>query len=294
MRILLAIDGSFAADRGRDLVASLPFREGDRLQILGVVPIHPDVVAGPWSTPVATGVGATENQASTAMRDALKLAEREIRCARGDLEIETVMLRGRPASVIVEIARQMPADMVVVGHRGAGRWETMLLGSVSAEVVDQAPCPVLVARDDELSSIILADDRSVQARSAESLLLDWPIFSGLPITVLTVADRGVASVEAECGAVASRLREAGLDASAEVRHGDPARQIIAAASAHGANLIVMGTRGQTGLQRLMLGSVARNVLLNAPCSVLVVRGGIGVAAPPHDRTEARETISPFG
>ena len=38
-------------------------------------------------------------------------------------------------------------------------------------------------------------------------------------------------------------------------------------------MIVVGTRGQTGLRRLILGSVARNVLLHAPCSVLVVRGG---------------------
>ena len=63
----------------------------------------------------------------------------------------------------------MAADLVVVGHRGHGRWESILLGSVSAEVVDHAPCPVLVARDERLGPIILADDRSSHARAAEQV-----------------------------------------------------------------------------------------------------------------------------
>jgi nucleotide-binding universal stress UspA family protein len=198
--------------------------------------------------------------------------------------------------MIIEEARQMPADLIVVGHRGAGRWESMLLGSVSAEVVDQAPCPVLVARDDGLGPVVLADDRSVYARRAESTLLDWPMFSGLAVSVVTVVERGESAdaLRAECDAAATRLREAGLYARAELREGDPAREIIAVAEVQQANLIVVGTRGQTGLRRLMLGSVARNVLLNAPCSVLVVRGGIGVAAPTLERAEEGELVSPFG
>jgi hypothetical protein len=54
------------------------------------------------------------------------------------------------------------------------------------------------------------------------------------------------------------------------------------------------TRGQTGLRRLLLGSVARNVLLHAPCSVMVVRGGIHTAAPTEERHEDRELVSPAG
>ena len=84
----------------------------------------------------------------------------------------------------------MGADLIVVGHRGMGRWESMLLGSVSAEVVDHAPCPVLVARDDQLGPIVLADDGSCHARMAECVVLQWPLFSGLPVTVVTVSEDG--------------------------------------------------------------------------------------------------------
>jgi nucleotide-binding universal stress UspA family protein len=68
-----------------------------------------------------------------------------------------------------------------------------------------------------------------------------------------------------------RLQEAGLEAVPERRDGDPAEQIVRAAESWEADLVVMGNHGRTGLRRLLMGSVARNVLLHAPCSVLIVR-----------------------
>ena len=80
-----------------------------------------------------------------------------------------VLARGRAASTIVDQAREMDADLVVVGHRGMGEWESRLLGSVSAEVVDHAPCPVLVVRNDQLGPIVLAVDGSPHAQAAEAI-----------------------------------------------------------------------------------------------------------------------------
>ncbi len=66
-----------------------------------------------------------------------------------------------------------------------------------------------------------------------------------------------------------------IDSSIAVRHvlleGDPAEQIVAHARQSGADLIVMGTQGRTGMERLLLGSVAEKVLRDATCSVLVVK-----------------------
>jgi nucleotide-binding universal stress UspA family protein len=296
VRILVAVDGSFAADRALDFVAALPWQEGDRVHVVSVIPSHVEIVGGPWAIVAPSSAVGSFADVVRIHQDALTKAGREIRTARADLAIESTLLHGRAASMIVEEARRMPADLIVVGHRGAGRWESMLLGSVSAEVVDHAPCPVLVARDEGLGPVVLADDRSAYARQAESVLLDWPMLAGLAVSVVTVVERGESAevLGAECDATATRLREAGLDAKAELREGDAARQIIAVADARQANLIVVGTRGQTGLRRLMLGSVARNVLLNAPCSVLVVRGGVGVAAASEDHVEEGELVSPFG
>ena len=69
------------------------------------------------------------------------------------------------------------------------------------------------------------------------------------------------------------LQRLAIDATADVREGEPADEIVRAAEEAGADLIVVGTRGMTGLRRLLLGSVARRVLYRAKCSVLIARAG---------------------
>ena len=53
--------------------------------------------------------------------------------------------------------------------------------------------------------------------------------------------------------------------------GDPATELVSHATEAGVDLIVMGTHGRTGVERLLMGSVAEKVLRDAPCSVLVVK-----------------------
>jgi nucleotide-binding universal stress UspA family protein len=80
-------------------------------------------------------------------------------------------------------------------------------------------------------------------------------------------------VRLEATTEAHRLVDAGLEATAFELEGDPSTEIVRFAATHDIATIVMGTRGHTGLTRLILGSTARNVLLHASCSVLVVRQG---------------------
>jgi general stress protein 26/nucleotide-binding universal stress UspA family protein len=70
---------------------------------------------------------------------------------------------------------------------------------------------------------------------------------------------------------ADSLAAAGLDAEPLVRHGDPRSVIVEEAKEWGADLIVLGSHGYTGLKRLLIGSVAQSVVSHAPCSVEVVR-----------------------
>lgn len=72
--------------------------------------------------------------------------------------------------------------------------------------------------------------------------------------------------------VTARAREAGVEASAHVRDGSPAEQIDDLARELGADLIVMGTRGLTGLPHVLLGSVAERTVRIASCPVLTVKG----------------------
>ncbi|HEX9044232.1 MAG TPA: universal stress protein [Candidatus Limnocylindrales bacterium] len=295
MRVLLAIDGSVSSDRARDLVAGIEWPEGTIIRVVAALERAPELTGVPWMAPVAPDESEVEGSLIRRYQTALEAAERALEATgRG---VQAILLRGRAASAVVEEARDFDADLIVVGNRGHGQFETMLLGSVSAEIVDQAPCPVLVARSTRIRSALLADDGSEGAEEAGELLASWPIFAGLRVTVTSVSEVAVPwsagmapglydqvmesysenvqearrEVAAIVSATADRLANAGLVTAVEVRDGDPATCLVKAATELGVDLVVCGTRGLTGLSRLLIGSVARNVLLHAPCSVLIVR-----------------------
>lgn len=168
----------------------------------------------------------------------------------------------------------------ILGRRSAGcrrrlRPATLLLGSVSAEVVDRAPCPVLVARRTSVGRAVLAVDGSPSARAAAHLVASWPAFDGVPIRVVAVAEAvrpwfvavtpaflapqrqaistGVADPAVEASEVAAEvvagLREAGREVAADVRRGRAAEEVIAAASESDAGMVVLGCRGRNATEQ---------------------------------------------
>ena len=78
-------------------------------------------------------------------------------------------------------------------------------------------------------------------------------------------------VEETLEARAAEMREAGLATRCRTEVGTPFEEIVLAAEEEGADLIVMGTHGWSGLDRLLLGSVADRVIRTAPCPVVTVR-----------------------
>ncbi len=295
MRVLVATDGSECAAVAVDLVAAIAWPPGSTIHVVEAVASGLAVFGGPWPPlpPVDTAT----------FDDAIRRqAEKHLDIARTRLmaagrSAETSVASGRPADVIVSLAEQTGADIVVVGSRGHGTLESMLLGSVSAEVVDRAHVPVLVARGSAIERVAYAWDGSACAEQAAHALMDWGVFAASEIHVISVADAAlpwwadvdtvgeevVAAAYEEAAEpsrtqheqlardMANRLQEAGLEARPERRDGDPAEQIVNVAESWEADLVVMGTHGRTGLRRLLMGGVARNVLHHAPCSVLIVR-----------------------
>jgi nucleotide-binding universal stress UspA family protein len=310
MRVLVALDGSPAGDVARQLVDSVSWPTGTSVRLITVVPDIVAMYTGPWFEPVLPpDAPELETELVAHQRAMLEAA----RTALGErLAVDAVVRRGRAGTAIVDEASSFGADLVVMGARGHGVWAAALLGSVSAEVVDHAPCPVLVARTPTLERIVLAEDGSEGASRAREFLVRCQGFGRLPTRVVGVAWApvpwqsgispvlGGAAAEAHHEAIRearSHLEDAAhatLDALAaatsegtlEVRVGDPAGEIVRAATDWGASLIVTGSRGRTGLRRVLLGSVARNVLHHASCSVLVVRT---VHAEPGAASESAAT-----
>ena len=161
--------------------------------------------------------------------------------------------------------------------------------------------------------MIFATDGSVPSAAAEAVLSTWPIFERLPIHVVSVADvaepwhtgiaptmyrqvieahaTDLAEAKAEHTRIAedmtARLRALGRQAEAAVRNGDAAAEIIAAAAEVHAGLVVIGSRGRTGLASAMLGSVARNVLHGSAASVLVATNPKSPAPTGPSQTATR-------
>lgn len=88
--------------------------------------------------------------------------------------------------------------------------------------------------------------------------------------------------------LAARLDlDPGLDIEYRVADGDPAEEVVSEARVLGADLIVMGTHGRTGLSRLLMGSVAEAVLRRAPCPVLTLKAPF-LAGPEEEVATAGE------
>lgn len=293
MRVLVAYDGSAGAEQAVALAGALRWPADTTLTVAAVVE-RPIQQLG-----LPSGVTATP-EIDTLIREHHHetVSEAARRLGWDSLEAEGVVLDGRPATALLEEAGRVRADLIIAGSRGRGRVASLVLGSVSAELVDNAACPVLVARTGRVSRVVLAVDDSVPAAAAESLVADWAIFDGLPIHVLSVTDmmepvqfgrlarpeyRQAAAEHAAYFAeaqenhlriateAAERLRDGGRDADPAMRTGGAADEILDYTAETGVDLIVMGSQGRTGMARIVLGSVARNVLHGSRISVLIVR-----------------------
>jgi len=313
MRVLLAVDGSASSDAARELVASIGWPEGTCIRVVAIV--EPVALAIVGALPYRVG-DVDESETTSTLRAILDQAEASLEApGRG---VESRLLRGRAASVIVEEATEFRAELIVVGSRGLGRLEAMLLGSVSAEVVDHAPCPVLVARGRSIGRVLLAVDGSASARLAvdhlageghrhlgqvEVMTVAPRISAPASVTAMDLSDavlRSQAEVVAEsrgcaegtAAAAAEQLIRDGFAVRWSISTGDAAHEIIEAASSFGCDLVVMGSRGLTGLQRILLGSVARNVLLHTRASVLIVREPIRARLPERRRVAENRRAEP--
>jgi nucleotide-binding universal stress UspA family protein len=291
MRVLIALDGSAGADEAVALAHAMVWPDQSRLRIVSVVEQDAWIPSLPRVPEIAPALEAE-------IVAYLEAKQRQIvELFSPTHEVETVIRRGRPATAILKEASDFEADVVMVGSRGHGTITTLVLGSVSAEVVDHARSPVLVARRRTLSHVVMATDESPSARAVEDVIARWPIFEGLPIDVVSVADAvrpwtsGIApgfqrqardayaqeldevsqAAERIAHEATTRLRAAGRLAEAVVRRGDPAAEIIALAEQRRTDLVVLGSRGRSALAEIVLGSVARNVLAGSTASVLVVR-----------------------
>lgn len=279
-RILVAVDGSDASLHALreafkisiswvTVVAVTPFYEGD-LRLLGV-PKSDRIIREPCDT-------------------ALALAQ-EMADEVGAL-IRPVCERGEPHERIVKLAAAGSRDLIVLGSSGHNLLENLLVGSVTRRVIGFTSKDILVVPPQAAvgwEKILIATDGSAHSRQAADRALELAQLQGSQLLVVSVLDfpagiRGVAPVarleflkicENQVAEVVTRAEALKLQVEGFIMEGVAYTAIAELAQEQQVNLIVMGSHGQTGLMRLLMGRVTERVIGHAPCPVLVVKGKEG-------------------
>lgn len=265
-RVLVATDGSdYSAGAIRTGIALAQSR-GAHLIGLSIALNNPEY---------STLVPALQESAELRAREALESFNAE---TGGNAET-TTREAADPAQGIVAAAQELGVDIIVMGRRGKRGLARLMVGDATAKVIGHATCPVLVVpRAARLweKRILLATDGSPCSESAAGVAGQFAQQAGLPVSVVSVVTSSHSEArrkEAEqaVAAMVERFKSLGLQVDGQVVEGRPDEAIAKAAEAAGADLIIVGSHGRTGLTKILLGSVAERVIGQATCPVLVVK-----------------------
>ena len=146
MRILLAVDGSVCSDAAAQELAKRPWPPQTEVKVITAVEMPVPVGMEPWaiSPDYFEDLERASRQAGQAVLDRTLPKLKTI--TERTLKISSEIIQGSPAQVIVDEAESWGADLIIMGSRGLGIWNRLLLGSVSNAVVHHAKCSVEIVR----------------------------------------------------------------------------------------------------------------------------------------------------
>jgi nucleotide-binding universal stress UspA family protein len=270
-RILVPLDGSALAEAVLPVVERLAADHEAEVVLL-------EVLEG---QPIRERERAAERQAGGYLEGALDALR-----ARGVRRVRAAVWHGEADQAIANAATREAADLVAMSTHGRSGLDRLRFGSVAEGVVRRAPVPVLLVRGPALwdrggiERILVPLDRS---DASEAVL---PVVAGLAgpfdfaIELLHVVEVILDERQAEAylARVAAALEARGLRVNATVRPGLPAEVIPAVRAETDSGLIAMSTHGRSGLERLLVGSVAERVLKSVSVPVLLWKPPAGAHA----------------
>jgi nucleotide-binding universal stress UspA family protein len=292
MKVLLALDLSAGSQVALHEAMTRPWPSGTSVDVIGAA----DTEKLPFAaTVVAEIVARTKNTIDSAAEKLQSVG----------LTARPRVVSGDPRTMIVDYAKEMGADLIVLGAHSSGGIAGFLLGSVAKAVIQLAPCSVEVARKTHRApghhpgmKVLLAVDESEYSAGAATAIAARPWPAESEIRVMSVVDlstsflrsafepafvdpegieelREHALQRAEKSIMEARtkLSDAGLRTSEylSVLLEDPKKAILDEAKECSADLIVVGSHGRRGFQHFLLGSVSEAVAMHAECSVEIIR-----------------------
>lgn len=294
MSILVATDFSDTSRPALRVAARLAKDHGEALRV-----IH--FVEGATSPPWDSQYKLPDDVASEFREEALEKLETFLdEVVPGDArpaECELEVGLGSPGPGLPERAEEGDVELVVVGATGRNRVAELLLGSTAEDVVRSSEPPVLVVPEEVGSGsydrIVAPVDFSECSRRSLELAATFARKEGATLHILhshipPTSDASTLSPmktperieeietkrEEQFETFVGTFDLDDLSVETELAVGTPDSAIVDAVEAEAADLVVMGTHGRRGVERLFLGSTAAKILRRMPCSVLTVRGEV--------------------
>ncbi|MDP1587590.1 MAG: universal stress protein [Prosthecobacter sp.] len=287
-RILVASDGSPSAQAALSAAVKFPWGSASRARaVMGL---------SDWLRP-------DSQEARVALERELEAATESARRALSSRwqKAEFVTRNESPLDAIFGEANRFRATVIVLGWRGHGTFRRLLAGSVSRAVAANAKCPVLVVREAPraIRRFVVGYDGCANAKRAIDLLCSFEVARGSRVQIVNVvrpvsvpasvslipagtrahikqevvalneerARRG----ESDLKEAIERLKRCGWSATGELRVGAPLERLLGATNDFRADILVLGARAVSGVERALLGSVANGALNRSNVPVLVVR-----------------------
>jgi nucleotide-binding universal stress UspA family protein len=139
-RILVAVDGSEASVRALGKAVDLALQLGSEITVISVI----DEMKLPFSAEFGLWARESHNDLIRKVLEDLNSVILKIMEENPELEVETRIEEGRPAKVIKHLAETEDFDLIIMGRRGLGLVDHLIMGSVSNEVVRTSTIPVLI------------------------------------------------------------------------------------------------------------------------------------------------------
>ncbi|TVP81814.1 universal stress protein [Thioalkalivibrio sp.] len=271
--IVLATDGSEYSAAAEVAALEMARRCNARLLVTRVVLTNPEYEA------------LVPDRVQQAEKEAQKYIDKLAEKAKAEgVHAETVLRQGTdPYHEVVRVANEKHADVIVIGRRTRSDLARLMVGDSTAKVIGLATCSVLVVpRGTSMpeKGLLVATDGSRLGDAAAYSAVRLVAKCSLPLTVITVVapDSGP-ETKSDSQAVVDRVKTAAtkeqIEIDALLEEGRrPDEIIIETAKRKGADMIVVGSHGRTGLGRLLMGSVSERVIGKATCPVLVVKASM--------------------
>ena len=292
MKILLATDGSEYSEEAAKFLTCLNFTPDDEITVFHTVSWVPFLY--------------DEEAYCSALKEIKKeIAPKVLDAALEILKpvpakVSAAIIDGSPEEYIVNIAAEADMDLIIMGARGIKGIKTLFVGSVTRAVAGRSAKPVLIVRAPIGErkcgmKILFATDGSEYSIATGAFLASLPLAEDTELTVLNVIwseysdipERFSLEVNERMKELVANVRKIEFERSEEIleetvgvlskrfKHinvlsqiGDPSEQILKTAESFNADLIAVGCRGLKGMKGLM-GSVSRNIVTHAKCSVLI-------------------------